>query len=233
MDQEQSAPVIRERDVQFVGEPAELAALFLMLAKAQGEFLAIVKDSTAEVQMKAGGKYTFDYAGLDVLIAATQPALTKYELAFFQAPIHQGGALLSVLAHGKARIECVSPIGEWNTPQEFGSATTYAKRYARGSILSVFPSCEDDDGAKAAGHQATVAPRTRPNPPAASTKTQAGKDAITPETKRRVADLGRQAGFAVPELEEFSRKNQCGLLAELTEINGLRLAVALEGLRAQ
>lgn len=230
--EETQAADIRE-DVRFVGEPAELAALFLNLAKAQGEFLPMLKDSTAKVTMKAGGSYTFDYAGLDVLIAATQPALTKYELGFFQAPVERGNALLSVLAHGLARIECVSPITGWDTPQEFGSAITYAKRYARGSILSVFPAGEDDDAGAAAGHQTTVTPRHAQRPPDTRTVAKNDSPAITPQTKKEVSDLAKAAGFAVPELEEFSKKNGTGLLKDLTEVNGLLLRTALEGLGAQ
>lgn len=226
-------PAIRE-DVKFVGEPQELAALFLALAKAQGEFLPIVKDSTAKVAMKAGGSYTFDYAGLDVIIAATQPALTKYELAFFQAPTDGGNTLLTVLAHGPARIEAMSPISSWNTPQEFGSAVTYAKRYARVSILSVFPSGEDDDGAKAAGHNATITPRERNTPPIAQAPKQPVGDLAKPDTVKRVIELSRKVGHkGKEELDEFSRKAGCGPLAEQTDINALRLIVALEKLQVQ
>lgn len=228
---------IPRQDVKIVGEPAEVAALFLALAKAQGEFLPVVKDSTAKVAMKAGGQYTFDYAGLDVIISATQPALTKYELAFFQAPTEGGNALLSVLAHGSARIEAVSPITGWDTPQEFGSAITYAKRYARTSILSVFPSGEDDDGAKAGGHQATITQRQSPPQVAARPATKEApapaQGAVTAQTKSRAWDLAQKAGFNTADLEEFSKKHQCGALGGLSELNGLRLVSELEALQVQ
>lgn len=236
MDQvSDQAPAIRE-DVKFVGEPQELAALFLALAKAQGEFLPVLKDSTAKVAMKAGGSYTFDYAGLDVLIAATQPALTKYELAFFQAPTDHGSLLLSVLAHGPARIEAVSPITEWGTPQEFGSAITYAKRYARGSILSVFPAGEDDDAGAAAGNKTTVTQRQPPAPAASrlapKDSPQGNSDAAKPDTKRLISSLSTKAGHrGVDELDEFSRKAGCGSLEGISEVNALRLKGALEALQ--
>jgi len=235
MDEVQ-APVIRE-DVKFVGEPAELAALFLALAKAQGEFMPVLKDSTAKVAMKAGGQYTFDYAGLDVVIAATQPALTKYELALIQLPVEEGNALLTVLAHGPARIESTSPMFPWSGPQEYGSAVTYAKRYARVSLLSVFPSGEDDDGAKAGGHKATITPRQAPPQvaarPAPKEAPGPAQGAITTETKARVKELAQQAGMTMAELEAFSLKNSLGALGGLSELNGLVLVSKLEGLKVQ
>lgn len=225
-------------DVRFIGEPQDLANLFLALAEAQGEFLPVLKDSTAKVAMKAGGQYTFDYAGLDVVIAATRPALTKYKLALLQMPISGGNELLTVLAHGAARIESVSPLFKWDLPQEFGSAITYAKRYARLGILSVFPAGEDEDGSIASGHKSTVTTRVRAEPPAvrssAAPVPTPHPDAVTKETADKVLALARKAGFkGKAELDEFSKKHQCGPLDGQTEINALRLHVALESLQVQ
>lgn len=222
-------------DVRFVGEPAELANLFLALAEAQGEFLPVTKDSTAKVQMKAGGQYTFDYAGLDVVIAATQPALTKYKLALLQMPISSGNELLTVLAHGAARVESVSPLFKWDLPQEFGSAITYAKRYARLGILSVFPAGEDEDGNIAQGNKANVTSRAEP-PAVKSSGTVANGTGqlVTAETIGKVKALAQKAGYkSKGELEEFSVKHGCGPLDGQTEVNAARLYVALEKLQVQ
>jgi hypothetical protein len=43
------------------------------------------------------------------------------------------------------------------------------------------------------------------------------------ETKARVKELAQQAGLTMAELDEFSKKNQCGALGGLSELNALRL----------
>lgn len=225
MESEQTAPAIRE-DVKFVGSAEALGELFEALAKAQGEFPAIVKDSEATVTMKAGGSYKFAYAGLDVVIAATQPALSKHGLAFVQLPTSD--TLVSVLGKGGARIESVIGFSGVTNAQEYGSKITYLKRYARLSMLSVFPADEDDDANASIGNKADIVKR---NPPAA-TKAAPVADAVTPETYAEAVKLAKAAGFQKTELEDFSRKNQCGPLDGLTEINGLRLVVALKKLEA-
>jgi hypothetical protein len=236
MDENQVSPAIRE-DVKLIGEPAELGALFSALAKAQGEFLPLGKESTAEVKNKEGKfLYNFDYCPLDAVIAATQPALTKYELAFVQ--LTNGDYLLTILAHGQARIESRIGLLAWETPQQLGAMLTYLKRYVRLGMLSVFPAGEDDDGNAASGNQAAVKPRERSAPPATQAAPKAtaahNPDALTAETKARVWALSTKAGFkGKDELDAFSMKSGCGALANLGEVQGLRLEVALQKLAVQ
>ena len=228
METENQAPAIQE-STRFVGSTEALGELFAALAAAQAEFAPVVKDSTAEVKMKAGGQYTFDYAGLDVIIAATTPALTKHGLAMMQFPT--ADEVLTVLAKGGARIESRCAITGWNDAQAFGSAITYFKRYARLSILSVFPANEDDDGGAAIGNKTTVTPRTRQTPPAAASKpaepVKATPGALTPETKARIGDLAKRLKFNREELESESERLGCGKLESLNEAKGAVLAGAL------
>lgn len=230
MEQENQAPAILE-SVRFFGTPEDMGELFKALALAQGEFAPILKDSTAKVQMKAGGQYTFDYAGLDVVIAATQPALSKHGIAMMQFPTFD--SLVTVLGKGAARIEsyCALP----RDAQAFGSAITYMKRYARLSVLSVFPADEDDDGAAASGHKAVTTQKAS-NPPAVTKAPEAAKisqGALTPQTKARIGDLGKKVGFNREELEAFSVKHGCGPLNDLPEVKGVVLAEALQALQVQ
>ncbi len=232
---DEQAPVIRE-DVRFVGDVGQL---FEALAKAQAIFATIKADSTAIVEGKDGKKgYTFDYAGLDVVLAAVRPGLTAHGLAVCQMFSGNGEELLTILAHGpsggRVEVKCVLPA--WNRVQELGSSLTYLKRYQLLGLLGVAPT-EDDDGNEASGNQATVKPRERATPP---TTRPAPKDApgpaqgaVTPETKARVWDLAKQAGFNSADLETFSKKNQCGALGGLSELNALRLVDELGKLQVQ
>lgn len=239
LQQDDKAPAIRE-DVKLVGAPAQLGALFEALAAAQGEFLPLGKEATAEVKNKEGKfLYNFDYCPLDAVIAATQPALTKYKLAFVQ--LTNGDYLLTILAHGEARIESRIGLLSWETPQQLGAMLTYLKRYVRLGMLSVFPAGEDDDGNAASGNQAAVKPRQAP-PQAAGRSAPKGEPqghpSTTPlaskETTAKNVELSKKAGHkSVAELDEFSRKAGCGPLNGQDEIAALRLGVALQNLQAQ
>jgi hypothetical protein len=221
------APAIRE-EVRFIGTPEALGELYTALAAAQGEFLPVVKDSQANVQMKSGGNYKFEYAGLDVVIAATQPALSKHGIAFMQFPTSD--ALVTVLAKGGARIEshCSLP----RDAQAFGSAITYSKRYARLSILSVFPADEDDDGAAATGHKATIT-RSAPPTPAAKPAAAAKATDLTHETKARIGALGREAGLNKEDLQAIATRENLGALEGLGEASGAKLVAALQAMKVR
>ena len=230
MDQE-TAPAIRE-DVKLVGE---IGLLFAALAKAQGSFATIVKDSTAKVQGKDGKPgYDFDYAGLDVVLAAVRPALSANGLAVAQVFTGSGqdADLLTILAHesgGRIEVRCMLPA--CGRIQELGSALTYMKRYQLLGLLGVAPS-DDDDGNAADKNQAAIKPRERQQPPAAK---QAPKTSdLAPGTRSKIVELAKGAGFQKVDLEAFIAQHELGTgLDTLTEFNGAKLVVELEKLRVQ
>jgi hypothetical protein len=125
------------------------------LAHAQAEFAPIRRERLVTVTMKSGGKYTFAYAPLEVILRAVAPALAKHGLAITQAVVedcvettlmHSGGQNLS------NRIKILNAEGG---PQAYGSALTYARRYGITLLLCVC--ADDDDDANAAeGNSVTV-----------------------------------------------------------------------------
>jgi hypothetical protein len=219
----QEIPAIQE-SVRFVGN---CGPLFEALAKAQSEFSTIVKDSTATVPGKEGKQgYTFDYAGLDVVLAAVRPALTRNGLAIMQVFSGVGETLTTVLAHGEARVEVSCGLPAWNKAQELGSVLTYVKRYQLLGLLGVAPS-DDDDGNVASGNVgATITPRPRWAPPVVPASSP--NTAINPELKAKVGALSRAIGFKNSELETFSVDHGCGKLADLNDAKGEVLVKLLE-----
>lgn len=122
------------------------AKLYAALAKAQGEFLPVIKNRQAHY-----GKY----ADLGSVLNSVRPALSKYGLCLFQrvSSAEDSVYVTTYLAHeGGACIESgelVMPVamsgGKMTQIQCFGSAETYARRYSLSAFLGI-ASDDDDDG---------------------------------------------------------------------------------------
>jgi len=141
---------------------AELGQVLAALAKAQGDFGPIHRNKTVKVRMKSGGEYTFSYAPLENLIAATRPALAANGLSVTQLVVADpvnGDMVRTVIYHASGEflaneIPIITTAGEGG-PQAFASAVTYARRY--GYTLGLcLASDEDDDGNLASGNTATT-----------------------------------------------------------------------------
>lgn len=113
---------------------------------------AIAKFHVSQVTVKkdaTNGGFKTKYATLPAVLKEIADPLKDVGLCFIQMPTGDGG-LTTRLFHSES--------GEWmqdtmvmkagaGTPQAFGSAITYARRYALCAILSL--SVEDDDGNEA------------------------------------------------------------------------------------
>jgi hypothetical protein len=186
--------------------PSLWAAAFV---KAQAAMPNPTKDARADIQTKGGAKFSYSYLTLDKMLEAVKPALNSNGLALLQ-PV--------VLVDGKARVETiiVHESGEqrsWQmpifadggaSPQDFGSALTYAKRYHLGGILGVAIE-EDSDGAQLAAPAptgtASGAPPATSEPPLASQE-QHAKLAV------EVAELQelQPTGDGIPTWEDETRR---------------------------
>lgn len=172
----------------------ELAAA---LAKAQGEI------DPAE-KTKANDFYRSKYADLAQVREAAREALTKNGLAVTQTVDlgHPAGAsgwiLRSTLMHSSGQwIESVYPIAPVkNDPQGFGSAITYARRFAFAALVGVASTEADDDGNEASGAtqtrqdapgKAAVAPKAQPSPKPAAAKP--APKAAAPEATGKAVNL--------------------------------------------
>jgi hypothetical protein len=136
-----------------VGSSASPQALiFAALARAQAAFPPIPKSRT--IQIRAGREYS--YAPLEAILGAVRRALAAEHLAVTQT--FNGDTLVTSLLHSAGgMIESVMPVPRGDLDwQSWGSAITYARRYALTAILGVAP--EDDDDAT----QAVQAPEKKP-----------------------------------------------------------------------
>jgi hypothetical protein len=133
------------------------------LAKAQSELEHAKKDST-------NPHFKSKYADLAGVVDTIRPTLAKHDLSVVQGfvPTQDGVTLETRIVHASG--EWISDEGlylpaDTRKAQAFGSAATYARRYALMALVGVAPD-DDDDGnaasAKPAPKQAK--PRTKPTP---------------------------------------------------------------------
>lgn len=112
------------------------------LSALQGDMPTVKKDKTVRT-----GKYSYTYADLASVMAALAPHLKENGLSFAALPVtdEHGFRLEGHLMHESGeRLTGSLPLSG-RTPQEVGSALTYARRYLLGCLTGVVTD-EDDDG---------------------------------------------------------------------------------------
>jgi hypothetical protein len=117
----------------------------------QANLPSITKDEKATVKSDKGN-YSYGYAGLDTVSEKVLRELGKLGVSWRCRPtLGEDGKF--VLAYRLKHVAGGEETGSWplqgGTPQQIGSAITYARRYALMAVTGVFPSNEDDDGAAA------------------------------------------------------------------------------------
>lgn len=116
------------------------------LVELQHELPHIAKGNTADT-----GKFKYSYADLTDVSKEILPLLSKHGLAWVTMPTHSehGFSLHYQLRHTSGElIEGYYPLPQ-SSPQEIGSAVTYARRYALCAVTGVAPGGDDDDAGKA------------------------------------------------------------------------------------
>lgn len=104
------------------------------------------------------GTYSYSYAGLDSITEKLMPILGEVGLAFVAKPtLNSDGKF--VLAYKLIHVCGDKDEGEYplpsGTPQQVGSAITYARRYCLLAVTGLAPTGDDDDGKAAEdGHAA-------------------------------------------------------------------------------
>lgn len=133
--------------------PTKPDNLFKALAKAQGEFKPIPKDSEVEVRNKEGKfLYSFKYADLTTIIDCTRPALAKHGLSFTQdySKTSIGTGISTTIFHESgASIQTgfVPCQIQSQNMKEVAGMFTYAKRISLTAALGVSADEDVDAGA--------------------------------------------------------------------------------------
>lgn len=153
-----SAPPAQEPNAAMEQAMADLAAaraakgnggIYDALVEAQAEFASIKRDRTNPY-------FNSRYATFEAIVEATRPILARHGLGFMQSA---EGCMLITVVYNRIGQTVTSTVpfvyGERATPQQIGSALTYAKRYGIACALGVAieEDDSDDDGNRASGQQ--------------------------------------------------------------------------------
>lgn len=171
------------------------------LAKAQSEMDSPVKD-------KKNPQFSSLYASLGSIITAVKPALNNNGIAYVQRSLPvEGGISVETVFYGMGETIETGPVtipAAKVTPQGFGSAMTYAKRYSLAMACGV-DADEDDDGNAA--------------------EQEAPKNAKAPAPKaKKTAKTD-----VVPTSEDFFKQNTDVLIDELASVETTEEAKAVMG----
>lgn len=170
------------------------------LAAFQAEMPTVHKGKTAKVPTKAGGSYSYDYADLADMAQQIHPLLASHGLAFTTLPrATDSGSyeLLARLMHTSGEsIEGALPI-RGGSPQEWGSALTYMRRYLLGCLTGVVTDADDDGQAAAQGAQRRQQQAQRREARRETRQPQAEPPPPQPDTGEAIRDNTRKRLFAL------------------------------------
>lgn len=149
----ESAKVVNIKD----GESKVVRALL----RARANFKKVVKDATNTFFKNS------KYATLGAYIEATEDALTAEDLLVIpKFHVIEGKLYLElIISHpcGESIPSGPYPLNPAKeTPDQYGSALSYARRYLLSSMLNLVS--EDDDGAGSSGHGKEEKPEQKPEP---------------------------------------------------------------------
>jgi hypothetical protein len=201
---------------------ASIEDLSAALVKALGEMRDITKGQKANA-----GTYSYTYADLAAVLEVARPALAKHGCAVTQTAetSRDSVTVWTTVLHTSGQFVTSKPVRfpPGATPQQTGSAVTYARRYGLMAMLGL--AAEDDDGQQAAA---------APEKSFGTFKTPSGKTVSTGDAKaseKQVAFLRDRMHHASPGVGSVSHaaaaSNVVGrtvlTLADLTKAEVSRL----------
>jgi hypothetical protein len=199
-----------------ISQPS-IAKLAEALAKAQGDFPVIPKDSEVVVHKKDMPRipqnelYRYKYADLTTIISTTRPALSKNGLSFTQGIVKGGFSTLIMHSSGEQLetgfIPCDLP--KTNDYKAVAGAITYIKRISLTAALGV----SADEDVDAAAQEAAAGNPTAKGPAGKaaqqSAKTPANKPpppplGPTPAMLKRLYAIGKNMGWHPDSIRVYS-----------------------------
>jgi hypothetical protein len=175
-----------------------MSEIYKALVAFQKELPNVSKGNTAKA-----GSFSYKYADLTDVTEKIMPLLSKHGLAFTARPTlnHAAAFVLHYsLVHTTGEmIGGEYPLPSHGSPQEIGSAITYARRYALVAITGVAPGGDDDDAAAAMA----IKPKAKPVEPVKWDKPLLNWD----EELAQVTDANAARGlFALAKAEGASQE---------------------------
>lgn len=150
---DQDQPIAAEAPIAAPEGAAPAELLVAALATFQRDCPTIPKTKTATVRMaeaKGGGTYTYQYADLADVLGIVRPLLARNGLVVVQYTTRDAGKVILVteLRHvgGGALTSEVDLGRDSASPQAFGGALTYLRRYELTTLLGI--AAEDDTDAQ-------------------------------------------------------------------------------------
>lgn len=167
-----------------------LNELLAALSKAQGQIRPALKD-------RENPHLRSKYADLGSVWEACREVLAEHGLSVQQWPISPEGApgitLLTILGHSSGqyiRAAYTMPVGKGDA-QGYGSALTYARRYALSAVIGIVADDDDDGHAASAPKPAQKPQQTAPRPSAPPAPARDPQAAIGEELGQKLhAQLG-------------------------------------------
>ena len=164
----------------------KLGELAKSLIAAKAEMAPLIAAQTANVKMKTGGTYSYSFAELADVYRVSEAALGKHGIAIFQnvwTSTETSTATVETMLYHAASDQSFTgghiEMRAAGTPQDMGSAITYARRYSLVSTVGL--ATQDDDGSAATtaaqSRQATNGKAPQATKPAPPTKTTPPKSA--------------------------------------------------------
>ena len=116
-------------------------------------WIVVKRNSSAEVQMRTWGKFSYKYSSFDEIWENIAPKLNELNLLITHSVQNFWGDLFleTTLTDVDTDeiLQSMIPIPESQTPQTLGSAITYFKRYNTCALLNIIVEWDDDDWASA------------------------------------------------------------------------------------
>jgi len=160
------------------------------LVAALGKLTDVPKNRTANT-----GSYRYTYADLGDVLDMARPILSENGLAVMQVAEADNAfaAVTTTIIHVSGQFMTSAPLRlpVGNTPQQAGSAVTYARRYSLMAVLGV--AGDDDDGQAAAAPSRQTAQRA-PRPPAPPAEPRTDDEA---EARRLLATVDQPTAAAI------------------------------------
>lgn len=145
-----------KNNLENINKPIDNSELFEALARAQGNFAQVKKSGKANIPTKSG-TYSYNFAKLSDVLAATVPALNAEGIFFSQKPNYSlsGNApmvtIVSTLSHksgAEISYESIPLFYNMGDAKQAGSVMTYLRRYGACQLLGI--EGDDDDDAHVA-----------------------------------------------------------------------------------